>query len=221
MNRKVSFLLALILAGVMVFSLAACSFGGIESEQSSELSAHGKEDSLKLLNDFFKQTLQNDNMVITTKNDDALKYTETIDGDANTVVFHESGVTAYSFKQNGEYIAASLEGEEKTYRKGEGAYNAYFRFFYAKIRVLDAADESNTFSCKASDTDLVFEMTGENGNIKITATAKDGLVQSATMTDSEETITQTYTYGSAAVTLPDLTDWEDVTDSGPTEENAD
>ena len=66
------------------------------------------------------------------------------------------------------------------------------------------------------------KVTAKNkGQVTITATAKDGLVQSATMTDSEETVTQTYAYGSATVTLPDLTDWKDVTNSGPTEENAD
>lgn len=232
MNKTISSLLALILAGVTVFSLTACAvtIGG-DSESEFEVTADGKEDSLQLLTEFFADTYASDNLVVTVKSGDALKTTENIVGDAGSVVFAESGVTAYSFKQDGALIGASDDGEHKTYRRGEGAYSAYYRFFYAKIRVLEAADESNTFSCvtkteeketadgKTSTAELTFEMTGEGG-VKITATAKDGLVQSATVTADGETVTQTYVYGSAAVTPPDLTDWEDLTDS-PSEETAD
>ena len=234
MNKKILSLLALLLAGAMVFSLTACTItGGGESESTFELTADGKEDSLQLLNEFFEETYGSDNLVVTTKSGDNVTTTESIVGDSGCVVFAESGVTVYSFMQDGAFIGASDNGESKTYRKDEGAYGAYYRFFYAKIRVLDAADESNTFSCvtkteeketaetKTSTAELTFEMTGASGTVKITATAKDGLVQSATITDGDETVTQTYAYGSASVTLPDLTDWEDLTNSGPTEEIAD
>lgn len=233
MNRKISSLLALILAGLMVFSLTACTITvGGENESTFELTADGKEDSLQLLTEFFADTYASDNLVVTTKSGDTVTSTESIVGDSGCVVFAASGVTAYSFKQDGAFIGASDEGESKTYRKGEGAYSAYYRFYYATIRLLDAADESGTFSCvtkteeketadsKTSTAELTFEMTGESGTVKITATAKDGLVQSATITTDGGTVTQTYAYGSASVTLPDLTDWKDLTDT-PSEEIAD
>ena len=233
MNKKILSLLALILATAMVFSLTACTItGGGESESTFELTADGKEDSLQLLTEFFADTCASENLVVTVKSGDAVTITESVVGDSGCVVFAASGVTAYSFKQDGAFIGASDEGESKTYRKGEGAYSAYYRFFYAKIRLLDAADESNTFSCvtkgeeketaetKTSTAELTFEMTGESGTVKITATAKDGLVQNATITADGETVTQTYAYGSASVTLPDLTDWQDLTDA-PSEEIAD
>lgn len=230
MKKTLTSLLALLLAGVMVFPLTACTVTGGESESTFELAADGKEDSLKLLNEFFADTCASDNLVVVTKQGDALRYTETIVGDAGSVVFAESGVTTYSFKQDGALIGASDDGENKTYRKGEGAYSAYYRFFYARIRALEYAEnDDSAFSCvtkteeketadgKTSTAELTFEMTGENG-VKITATARDGLVQSATVTDDAGTVTQTYVYGSASVTPPDLTDWEDVT-SEPSEEN--
>ena len=77
-----------------------------------------------------------------------------------------------------------------------------------------------TFNCeskgsskdgKGSATFSLEIKNGDAGNIKITASSKDDLVETITFTSVSEgntsTVTMTIVYGSASVTVPDISGW--------------
>lgn len=234
MKKTLTLILALLSCVALLLALGACALTPeeITSEESSEATADTKDSCKALIDEFFQNTLESGNLVATTTFDGSTRV-ESVVGDASCVVDHETGTTFWGFKRGEEFIAACAYEDGCYYMTGENYYNAYYCYFMSTVRVIDYfTDEDGSFNCVVktesktstvggkevteSTSDLTFDFVTEAGTIRITANAKDGLVQEFTydMHDESEnrtvTTKTTFAYGSAAVELPDISDWDDI-----------
>lgn len=234
MKKKVLALISVVVCLAALFAFSACSINidlnNLDGEEKSELTADNKEDSMTLINRFFEETLKDPNVVITTKLNGDLVSIETIEGKNNFVDYKATNVKFYGFVKDGEYYSATDGEGTQYYTKDKVMYDLYYCYFMSNIRVLEMlTEESGTFACelkyesktesgvKNSTGSLAFTFTAESGTIKVTGTAKDDLVRSITfeVNDTEAGTTKntvmTFEYGSASVTIPDISDWYDAT----------
>ena len=157
---------------------------------------------------------------------------ETIDG--TTSYLTNDGIERYAFIQDGKYMAALKDEYGATYREDKEGYDMY-RYEYAfVINIINAMDQDATYLCnvkgeskgtisKDSSTEestatLTLTVTKGEETLTVNATAKNGLIESFSYThtyydeDFAEKITDTaslaFTYGTAHIELPDMSDWE-------------
>ena len=212
---------------VSVFALASCEIK-IEGDETWTYSAETKEDTANLLNNFMEKTLKNTNQVVTVKNGDTVVMVETIDGTKGHVFYSKDNQT-YSFIDGENYIYAMPGEDYNTFWKSKTYYGyGYFAYKSSFVDIVSKVpeDDSVKFSChvegsgtfgedpdkQTSSETIEIEIDhGEQGKIKINAESKNGLVEKYvyTITDASRTttITLTFEYGNASVTVPDITGW--------------
>ena len=212
-------LLAISLALVMIFSFCACSFE-LGGEETWEYTADDKEGTVQLFNDFFEETFKNTNQIVTAKSNGQDYFVETIDGTSDYAVYSTTGAETWSFIKDGEYIYA-MTGEDSSYYMVSEEYYGYGYFTYKRsIDLFDMLPEEGlTYSCESkgsakdgnSTSTLTFEIKSDEGSITINASAKDGLVETVNISSTQEgttvNTTMTIVYGSASVTVPDISGW--------------
>ena len=221
-------ILGLFLASVMALSSCSFEFGGSGTE-TTDYTAEDKKGSEGLFDMFFENTFKSENCVVTVKDTNGkVQMTETVVGTSHSNVTAE-GVKTYAFIDGERYIYAMDMGEGmKSYFVGKEWYDmgcySYLEMFAAFKELPDNAEgvtyacslhEEGTFGEKEEDNTSTgtFELNIEhaNGTMKLTATAQNGYVTTASLAvDSGEgkyTINVSYEYGNASLTLPDLTDW--------------
>ena len=219
--KNVKTLLAVVPALVMALALCAC--GAVTSgEETWEYTADNKESTAQLVTDFFEKTFADTNQIVTTVSDGKTMSVETIDGTADYITYSTTDAETYSFIQNDEYIYALTGDDVQYYMVGETYYDYGYRTYRNTIDLFDLItdDEGATYSCEvkgsAKDGNSTATLTytidvGEEGSLQVTATAKNDLVETVTIsrTGGGETVnsTMTFVYGSAAVTVPDVSDW--------------
>ena len=205
MMKRMKTALALILAAAAILILPACGSG--------ERSASDREGAKKLYDEFFDGTFRNANQVVTVSGADGEIYTENILGTSGYAVYG-SGAETWSFVKDGEFYYAIADGDTKTVLTGEDTY--YFGY-YAYRNYLSVFEllppQGVEFSCTVKDSTLRLEARhGEEGQLSITATQKDGLVRELTYRQTDEgeslTVTMAFSYGNASLTLPDLSDFQ-------------
>ena len=232
--KKIS---ALLISALMAISLAACgSTAPLEAEGSGswEVSADGREDSLQLYRDFFVETLEDANVVVTGKYDGETIYTEDIIGSTSCLV-NSIGTHMYAFKDGEESITAVEDGESKYIIKDEDYYYDYYLYFTSLMTIKMIPEEGGTFTCvsKGQEQDktvdgktvttgsgtLTFDYVSENGTINVTANTENGQLKTMTITLDDKTSNTTrvtdvtFEYGTASITAPDVTGWTDMTSS--------
>ena len=132
-----------------------------------------------------------------------------------------------------------MDSEYSKYiQKGKTEYDQFYCYFMTMFSTLELIPENGgTFTCKSvteeqgtvnsesqdikTTSTVTFEFVSENGTMKITADAKDGLVQKVTLR-SESALTNeiivtefSFVYGGATVTVPDVTDWMEMPSYDP------
>ena len=219
----------LILSAVCVISILALSACDItlSGTETWDNSADDREGTVALFEEFFEDTFKNSNQVVTAKSADEEIFVETIDGASDYLVY-TNGVKTYAFVDGNDYYYAMCSEDSNTYWVDETYYGYGYCVFRNYLGIFEALpdDEDLTYSCNVkgegtlgendkntSTSTLTMEIkNGEAGSITITANAKNNLVESCTYTHTEEGETQIITfdfaYGSASVTIPDITDWE-------------
>ena len=218
--RHVKKLLAILLTFAMIFGACACS-ASIRGEETWEYTAENKDSTVQLFNDFFEETFKNTNQVVTVKSGEEQIFVETIDGTSDHASYATTGAEVYAFVNEDEYIyAVSADGSEY-YMVSEDYYNLGYFAYKSQIDLFEMLPEEGlTYSCKVEGSKKGEEGTstmtleiknGDEGSITITASARNDLVENVVVTRNEEGTTTTSTfdivYGSASVTLPDITDW--------------
>lgn len=225
--------LVLLVCVASVFALTACGLDNIqiESEGTIDVTADTKADCIELIDGFFEETLTNPNVVVTIKEGETVYLTETIVG-ANDCLAYSNGSNAYAIKDGDKYLVLHT-GEQNNYVfESKEYYDVYYCTFLKSYvtGVLKNEDpeegpvlseESGTFTAanhveekngKTNGT-LACTYTSNDGNTvyTINATEKDGLVQkidlSATMEGATESLTITFSYGSAVINVPDYKSW--------------
>lgn len=208
-----------------VFALASCSFSS-EITSEATITADGKADSLELLNGFLEEMLKQTNIKITAESEGKVQVIEYIEGDKGYVDSQAEGGKMYTCKQGDEFITAIDSGDSQYYTAGEETYNSSRFLFMNGIKALnEVPEEGSTFKCETktvektadgkteSTADLTFDLDYSEETLKMTASAKNGLVQSITFNITDKTSgkmdvsTFTFEYGSVSVTIPDLTNW--------------
>jgi len=227
--KKTKILLATLLALATVFALCACSveFGG---EENWEYKADDKEGTEELYNNFFEKTNASTNTVVTISGSNGVISVESIDGTSDFQNIRGGETQAYSFVKDGEYYYAVSSSDSNYYMTGKENYDMGYNAYKNYIEFFDAVPEGDgvTYSCvvngnKNKDGESSATMTleidaGAEGKITMTATAKNDLVESLTFTSTsaEEGVSETFTismsfvYGSASVTIPDVSGWSKV-----------
>ena len=216
--KKTKALLSILLTAAMLFALCACSFK-LGGETTWNYDADQKDSTVELFDDFFKDTFRNTNQVVTVKNGENVIFVENIDGTSSYVVYTNSPKTC-SFRKDNEYYYAFTSDDAQYYMTGEEAYGYGYYAYKQYIDVLDdLPEEGLTYSCKVdgksedgkSEATLALEIKKGSDVLTINAAAKDGLVESATISQTMDgnsvTMTLTFAYGSATVTIPDISDW--------------
>lgn len=212
-------LLTISLALIMAFSLLACTIqsGG---DETWEYSADTKEGCEELFNDFFKETLENTNMIVTMKGNGNPVSTETIDGTSDYITYATTGTETYSFIKDEEYIYAMTGDDSNYYMVGKDNYDYGYQVYKHSLNIFEALpEEGATYSCEVkggttdgnSTNNLTLEFKANVGSIKFEASSENDLVKTITITRIEEGQTyitdMTIEYGSASVTVPDISDW--------------
>lgn len=234
--------IVLLVCVASVFALTSCNFDNItiEGDGNWEITADNKADSIEVVNGFFEDTLKDPNVVVTIKRDGKVVCTENVKG-ADSSYLTNNGMKVYAYKKGATYYYAyeSVNGEETSryHCDGEEAktyYDDNYCFFMTYVKAIaELPEEGATFTASnvgkdhdsiskdeqktTSTADLTFNYTGKDGSTaKITATAKDNLVQTVSIEsksadESEGTfsLTMTFAYGSAVVTLPDTDAWNE------------
>ena len=212
--------IVLIVCVMSTVALSACDAIGFPVE----LSVTGKNDSIVLLESFFKGTLAKANTVVTVKSGDKVEYTESIDGAKNCVLFASDNSKTYSFIQDDEYITAFPAGTGNYYLTGKNWYDKYYCYFSDFIdTMMLIPEEDGTFACASQTIDagdkldqsnalLTFEYASEDRSVKITAKNKNSLTQNVVIesydqTNGSSTTTMTFAYDTASVIIPDISDW--------------
>jgi len=228
--KKTKIILALLLAVAClasVLALSACEFTlGGDEEWTYE--ADDKEGSVELLGQFFEGTYANTNQVVTLKTEGKVSLTETIDG-TSSYVSYADGTKLYSFIDGENYICASSTADgENYYVIGEERYNFGYFAYKMYVDVLSDYPESDdlTYSCvvkgsgtfseneenvSSSETLTAEIKNGDETVLSISASAKDSLVRNLdceyTVDGTTVSFTLTFVYGTASVTVPDISGW--------------
>ena len=226
--------LAVMLCMVAVLTLTSCNFD-LSGEGTFTSTDEGKEACLESIKGFMEDTLKKANYVVTTKSGDEIKEVETVSGTSGliSVKFEDDETKVYVFVKDGTYYMASENGDSQFYLTGEKYYKNYYNHFMSAINTIESIPaDSGTFTCTINvvgkfsteggantNTTSTMEFTYVKGesSLKLTATSKDNLVQSMTVevVDAESgsrTSVCTFEYGSASVTVPDVSGWTDMTD---------
>ena len=218
--KKGKALLAILLVSVLALALCACGVK-IGGEETWEYTAEDKEATVQLFNDFFEKTFTNTNQVVTVKSGEEQIFVETIDGTSDHASYATTGAEVYAFINGDEYIYAMSADGSEYYMVSEDYYNLGYFAYRSQLDVFDMLPEDGlTYACKVegskngdegTSTMTIEIKNGDEGAITITASAKNDLVENVVVTRNEEGTTATSTfdivYGSASVTLPDITDW--------------
>ena len=240
MKKTAILILALLLC---VATFASCGIlDNIEITGTSEIKADSKEDSLSLLNSYFEDSLKDANVVVTAKGNGEVIYVESLLGNKSFLDYQSTGTKMYCFVDGEKYIVATESEESGFYTTDKETYDNNHPYFMSNIKILEMVPEEDaTFTCtvkteeknKESSSTLTFEVAANGASIKITATAKNGMVQTVTFTNADatsgtpRTTELAFAYGSASVTLPDISEWtnmdgwnsdDDETEDGETEE---
>ena len=244
MKKKLTLsVIALLVLLASVFAFTACT---IESEGYWESKADSKNDSIELLNGFFENTLKESDMVITLKSGGEIQVTENIKGSSSCYV-GKDGTKVTSYIKDTYYYYVIESEDTNTYftndssKRGYDAdassyYNLNRFYFMSNVKIVEMIPETaGTFTCTSRVDEkngsttgtLTFDFVSENGTVKITAAAKDELVQTFSvekqgLVESEQSVsvTATIVYGGATVTLPDTDAWDAEEEARETEEAA-
>ena len=209
-----------------VLATSACNFDKIieniknSGEGTADYSADDKYHSLGILEEVLAGSLNNPNMVVTARNGDSLYFTEFVVGDKDCTVYSDTD-KVYAVKDGDQYKVIRTLG--KSYTVGKDVYDEnYCRFKQFIIKNVDEKFKDGTFSCtrhieekgEQSEGNFTFNYTGENGDsYQIVGSERNDLVQAITITAKQDgveaSLTLDFAYGSAAVTVPDITDYNE------------
>lgn len=216
MKRKRFLILTALVIAVSIL-ICSCS-------RTSVTEHDDKAGLLELAESFFAKMKEGVNVVITVKNGDTTLFVETIDGE-NSFVEYPDGHRNYALKIGSDYYSAT-DMKDYTYKMpGEGYYRSAYCTFLSFVKLLDLVQseaETEYRSClreekKTGTATFTFEVASADLLIKLNASSENGLVQSLAYTkddsanDTHVVQKMTFEYGTARVTVPDITNWEDRT----------
>ena len=192
-------------------------------EAEKEARVEANEAALDARDEFFNATYWEDNFVVTIETPTS-KIVESLTEDVDCVDY--GTYKTYAFYEDIDednwdtyYV---FESEDTKYFMKNSDYfedNVYV-WYYLFIGTYDALEEDADFSCVVEGDTMTFTIARDGETLVTFIAEKTGeLVTSATLTvatdSGDRTVNFTFEYGTADVTIPDLSDFYDAT---PTEE---
>ncbi len=183
------------------------------------------EKAIDARNEFFGETVCEDNVIVTVAVNGERSYEETIADDVDCIDFGDYRVYTYMEEdadtEEYDYYYV-FDGEDaKYYLVNDDAYDSVVMFYYnAGICIYDAAGESGAaFDCSVEENTLTFTVSVKGETVATLVATKAGVtVNEATYTVAGENgrvvTTYTFVYGSASQTKPDISGWTNGNDSG-------
>lgn len=186
--------------------------------------ADNLEEAKEIYDSFLYMTVYEDNMVVTVSSDDGLYLTETFDGEKDHIQYAD-GEEYYLWHDGDDYIYAAKEGNNKYYFNDKDTYDQYGMNFFFYVDVLsDLPTEGLTISLTSNvtgtheeydiiiDATLTLEYSYGDRSASVTAVKEHDRVVSlkAIYNDPDGSYfieVKFDQFGTASVTLPDLTDW--------------
>lgn len=223
--KKTKSLFIIFICLVTLFMLSSCKAKDEPKVDEWEFTASNLEDAKDIYEDFFYLSIYDDNLIVTVADDEVLLLTETIDGEKDHVKYPWDE-EYFTYKDGNDYYFAVRDGNNKYYFKDEDKYDEYSLAFIFYLDILsDLKTEGMTISLTSKgtsthteydvllDAKLTLEIKYENQTINVTAEKVKNKVLSfiSTYTDKDGSLTTTlkFEYGTASVTLPDISDWFD------------
>ncbi|MBQ7173758.1 MAG: hypothetical protein IJR88_06555 [Clostridia bacterium] len=195
------------------------------SEEKWSFSANTIEEAKNIFDDFFYLTVYASNLIVTVSNNDGLLLTETVDGDKEHIQY-AWGEETFAGKDGENYLYAVKDGNNRYYFTDENSYYDHILEFFFYLDVFADLPETAEISLTSSGTSYFTEFNVlidatlsaaiqyDNVTMLVTAEKKSNQVKdfkNVTMVDSDIYMTQiTFEETETSVTLPDLTDWFDV-----------
>ena len=199
--------IVLLVCVASVFALSACDFElGHNMDGTDYGSSFEKDWSLELKSEFFEETLENPDFVVTCRNQSGeVRYTETVKG-TSSYTLNKDGSEVYAFKKGSHFYVATVSPQgERSYscsdssKKGyyadsengtmEDLYKRNYCSFMNKENGISAADDvpekDENFRCfstiewreNVSSGSLEFTCTAEDRTFAITASRDRDVVQ--------------------------------------------
>ena len=197
----------------------------ILSQEDWSFSANTIEEAKDIFDDFMLLTIYADNLIVTVSNNDGLILTETIDGDREHIQYAWDE-ESFAGKDGENYIFAVKDGNNRYYFTDEDSYYDHILAFFFYLDVFADLPETAEISLTSSGTsyfteiDVLIDATlslaihYDDVTMLVTAEKKSNQVvnfKNITMVDGGVYMTQlTFEETETSVTLPDLTDWFDV-----------
>ena len=190
----------------------------------SEITADGKKDSAILFRSFFGDTFKKTRITIKATLDGNDYFVEELDGTTDCTRYTgPSGITSYCYIADNDFYYASSFDDTKTIVKSKEKYDeayALFRQMLENVTDLETMvpTDSASYLCTHRTEDdgtstLSFEAKAGDNTYTIQANAKNDLVEKATLTMSgseTSTITLVFEYDKASVSLPNFSDYRDI-----------
>ncbi|MCR4726270.1 MAG: hypothetical protein K5753_03525 [Clostridia bacterium] len=223
-KSRVFFSIVWLVCFASLFAFSACGGEWGHMDGTEYLDSSEKEYSLQLKSDFFKDTLEDPDFVVTCKDKDGeVQYVETVKG-ASSYTLNKDGSEVYAFKNGSHFYVATVNRSQRSYlcsdsskrgyrEDGENGtmadlYNRNYCSFMNKDSGASVADEipeiGDNFHCRAtiewennvSRGSLEFTCATEQRTFSMTATADKGFVQTlrVVITDAEGETVSDFTW---------------------------
>jgi hypothetical protein len=229
--------LNLILVSTFVLLISAFSFSACKPQPTTtpqDTAAHDKAGSIACVTDFFANTLNESDMVITVKSGDEVQVVENVLNSSSCYENKEgTKTTCFISADNYYYVIESADYRsyyttDETKRGYDADAQSYYEssrfYFMSNVNLIELlSEDTGTFLCSSQIEEidgeqvgtLNFGYTAQSGSLSITATATDGLVRSFSVVknsliaeESNTDITTTIVYGGASVSIPDTDAWD-------------
>ena len=229
-KRTLILTMTLAICLILALLLSACNSNNVTPEDTADkpqtddwiFTADNLEEAEDIYEDFIYLSAYDDNLIVTVSDDDGVFLTETIKDETDHIDYM-NGEEYYLFRDDEDYICAFNGKRSRYFFIDEEEYFDHFMEFYFYLDVLTGLPEGTTVSLTSKgtstheeyniyiDATLTLKINYDDTEIDITATKVRNKVTyfKSTQITADETnsITMNFSYGSASVTIPDITDW--------------
>ena len=173
MKKTMMILATVLIASVVsVFAFTACNIKLTSMDGTAYYSGTEKARSVELVDEFFAETLNDPDLVVTCKDKDGVvQYTETVKGTSSCTLYQDGSKT-YAFKKGDNFYVAEItpsengERETCTYRCSDSTKRGYYAG--AQGETMEELYKSNycRFMSKNDGAGIVKDLSEEDGTFR-------------------------------------------------------
>ena len=192
----------------------------IREEEEKEARINANYQAIEDRDDFFFYYMEDDNMIATLTVGETVIFVETIANDIDCLDNGYFKVYTYieqvgEFDVDSYYVYDGGEGS-RYFAKNDDRFDmsnrAYMNYPLFGIKAFDESlIKSATFTCETEGDEMTFTITNNGATVTTTAVKEDDSIKTVTISSGSTVYVYTFEYGTAELSVPDLTDFEDQT----------